>query len=327
LIFNFVKKFQGILCILLLVFLAVERRAFLGIFNRIRTQMSTWKSKRGLHLVLFLASSFCLGGCVNLKAVHDFSTASVAGLKNFEEIDYTFLDHCMDRCEEEAISKFEIQRSLECPCDLYIKADSVTQLMFQQITGYFEALGALAQPGLTTYNTGAFVSSLTAEQMGPIKIDDNLAASYTALSNILLSATSGTVRKSKLAAYIEEANQPLQVVLEAIQGIIHTNLKGELRFKKERLYGFYMDMKMKNTLLSDYERARAATEYYQALREIQQKEKQMDLFVAALAKIAAGHQTLYDNRNKLTVNDLALSMLSYSAQVETLVSEFNKLKH
>lgn len=263
--------------------------------------------------------------CVNLKAVGEFSATSQVSIRNFEKIDYTFLDHCMDRCKEEAIGKFEFNRELECACDIYVEADSVTQIMYQAIGGYFENLGNLSQNELTEYSTNAMVNSMTAVELGPLAIDSNLATAYSALSNVMLRGTTDFYRRRKIAGYIEDANEPLQVLLEAFQRIVRTNLKGELRFKKERLYAYYMDMKMNNTLQSDYEKGKATTDYYQAIEDIQRKEKQMDLFAETLAEIAKGHQLLYDRRDKLSAKDLTLAMLGYSGQVKILVSEFNKL--
>lgn len=275
--------------------------------------------------VLLLFLSFGLFSCVNLKAVSEFSASSTVGIKNFEQLDYTFLDHCIDRCEDDAINKFEFKRELECACDLYTKADSVTQIMYRTIGGYFEGLGNLAQNELTNYSTDAVVNAMTVTELGPLKIDENLAKAYSALSNTLLRATTDFYRKRKISTYIGEANEPMQILLSSFQGIIRTNLKGELRFKKERLHAYYMDMKMNNTLQTDYEKGRAVSDYYQALKEIQSKEKRMDLFAEGIGEIAKGHQALYDNRDKLSVKNLALTMLAYSAQVEMLISEFNQL--
>lgn len=284
-----------------------------------------WKPKNWCVYIFWLFSSLATFSCVNLKTVGDFSTASVAGIQNFEQIDYTFLDHCLDRCKDEAISKIEFRRTLECSCEVYAEADSVTQLFYRTIGGYFLGLEDLSQNELTDYSTDAVVNSLTATEMGPLKIDENLAVAYTSLSNTLLRATTDFYRRRKLSAYIEEANAPLQTLLGSWQKIIRTNLKGELRFKKERMYSYYMDVKMSGALKTDYDGRRATAEYYQALDEIQQLEKQMDLFAEGLAEIAAGHQVLYDNRDKLSVKDIAIDMLGYSAEVKTLVSEFNKL--
>lgn len=280
----------------------------------------------GVSLVSVLSLSFGLLGCVNLKAVRDFSASSLSGIKSFEQLGYTFEDHCVDRCADEAIRKFEFNRVLDCDCGLYLEADSVMVSMYQVVGGYFEALGHLAQNELTEFSTEGLVTSLTAEELGPLTVDANMAGAYSAISNLMLRSTTDFYRRRKIAAYIEEANAPLQVLLEAFQKTTRENLKGELRFKKERVYAYYMDMKMNNTLQSDYEKGKAATDYYQTLGEIEKKEKQMELFADALLEIAKGHQELYDKRDKLVAKDLALAMLGYSGQVKILVSEFNKLK-
>ncbi|GAA0878243.1 hypothetical protein GCM10009119_12110 [Algoriphagus jejuensis] len=283
--------------------------------------------KKKSFIVIWLMVPFCIFSCVNLKSVSNFSATSTASISNFENLDYTFSDHCKDRCEDEAVRKFELSRALECSCDLYSKADSVTRVLYQTINGYFVGLGNLAQNELTNYSANAAVNAMTASEFGPLKIDENLVGAYSAISNTLLRATTDFYRKRKIAAYIGEANGPIQVLLDKFQIIILSNLKGELRFKRERLYVYYMDMKMNRTLLSDYEKGKATRDYYQALDDIQLKEKQMDVFAQGLQEIGRGHQALYENRDKLSVKNLALTMLDYSAQVEVLISEFNQLNH
>ncbi len=281
-------------------------------------------SKRCPHIYLVMMT-LTFFSCVNLNIVRDFSTNSLAGITNFEKLGYTFLDHCRDRCENEAVASFEFKRTLECPCELYMEADSVTQVMYQMIGGYFEGLESLAQNELTQYRTDSMVHSLTAAELGPLKIDKDVAGAYAAISNVMLRASTDFYRRRKIAAYVGEANEPVQVLLDRFQVIIRTNLKGELRFKKERMYAYYMDMKMRNTLHSDYERGQAARDYYQALEEIQRSEKQMDLFADGLEEIAKGHQVLCDNRTRLSVKNLANSMLEYSSEVKLLISQFNQL--
>ena len=285
-----------------------------------KTSLSGKKS-----ILFFIALSLCLGSCINLKSVGDFSAMSTESLKNFEKIDYSFLQHCMDRCTDEAIRKYEIKRARDCSCKLYQEADSVTQEIYNSIAGYFEGLGHLSQNELTSYSTDAVVNSLTAEEFGPVKIDDRLAGAFTSLSNTLLRATTDTYRRKKIVQYIEESNQPMQVLLENFKVIISTNLKGELKFKRERLYAYYMDMKMNRTVVSEYEKGQAAADYYRALEAIRRKEMELQVFGEGLEEIAKGHQVLYDNRNKLSVAHLQELLLSYSSNVKDLVSEFNKL--
>ncbi len=278
-------------------------------------------------VLIFTTFPLFIFSCVNLKTVGDYSAASMESIQNFERIDYSFLQHCLDRCEDEAIRNFEIKRAQECSCEVYQEADSVTQVIYNSIAGYFEGLGNLSHNELTAYRSEELVGALSADELGPLKIDANTVNAFSSLSNTLLRASTDIYRRKKLGAYIEQANEPMQVLLEKFGVIIGINLKGELRFKRERLYAYYMDMKMNRTLVSDYEKGQAGKNYYQALEAIQRKEMELDVFAKGLEEIAKGHQVLFDNRNKLSVKDLQVLLQSYSSNVKNLVSEFKKLNY
>lgn len=286
--------------------------------------MKIYASKKTV-LVTLLVLPIVLFSCVNLKTVGDFSSTSVESIKNFEQIDYSFLKHCQDRCRDESIRKFDIKRAQECSCAVYQEADSVTQVIYTSIEGYFEGLSELSHNELTTYRSDDLISALSADELGPLKIDAQTVSAFSSLSNTLLRASTDLYRRKKITTYIELANEPIQVLLEKFKLIIGTNLKGELQFKRERLYAFYMDMKMNGTLLSEYEKSKATGDYYQALEAIQRKEMELAVFSQSLDEIAKGHQVLYDNRKRLSMKDFGGLLLSYSSNVENLISEFNKL--
>ncbi|MEP0710327.1 MAG: hypothetical protein ABJC55_00240, partial [Algoriphagus sp.] len=182
--------------------------------------------------------------CVNLQAVTEYSATSMAGIQNFEEIDYSFLQHCLDRCTDEAIATYAIKPAQECSCSLYQQADSVTQVIYNTLAGYFEGLNNLSNNQLTNYSSDALVSALSADALGPVKVDAASVTAFSSLSNTLLRASTDLYRKKKLGFYIEQANEPIQVLLKNFTTIINTNLRGELKFKRARLYKYYMDMKM-----------------------------------------------------------------------------------
>ena len=267
------------------------------------------------------------GSCVNLKSVGDFSSSSIESIRNFEQIDYSFLQHCLDRCADEAIRLYEIKRAQACNCAIYEEADSVAQVFYNTIEGYFEGLGQLSQNELTTYSSDALIGAFTTEEVGPLKIDERTATAFSSLSNTLLRASTDFYRRKKLAKYIEDANEPIQILLDKFEVIVSTNLKGELRFRRERLYAYYMDMKMSRTVLSEYEKGQATADYYHSLEEIKRKEMELEVFGESLQVIAKGHQVLYDNRNELSVKSLQNLIKGYASNVKGLISEFNKLNH
>ncbi|HOV11862.1 MAG TPA: hypothetical protein PLT47_11635 [Bacteroidales bacterium] len=275
---------------------------------------------------LFMAlMALCLSACVNLKSVTDYSTAASAGIKNYEEIDYTFSQHCYERCQFEAIRNFEVKKESDCDCETYQKADSVTLLIYNAIKGYFDGLINLSANELTDYSFDALQTSLTEGNFGKIKIEKEHVEAYGTISKILLKATTDLYRKKKLKVYIEEANEPLQLLLNKFQFIIQNNLEGELSFKKEKLYVYYKEMSL-STTLTDYEKGKGIIDYYRQLSEIDAKQKQIDAYAKSIKIIAEGHQKLFDNRNKMTIKELQELLSSYTSNIKDIISEFKKLK-
>lgn len=286
--------------------------------------MTKRKLKSGLALLLLTAG---LNSCVNLKAINNYSSSSSKGIKKFEDINYSFKQHCLTKCQFEAIKNFEIKRDVECNCDSYKTADSVTLLIYASINGYFDGLTNLSNNDLTDYNFDALKKSLTEGDFADIKIDKEQVNAYSKISKLLLKATTDAYRKNKLKKYIEEANEPIQILLKKFQFILQKNLEDELNFKKEKLYAYYTEMNLNlGKTLTEYEKGKATIDYYQQLSDINTKQKQIDAFAKSLTAISDGHQKLYENRNKLTVKELKDLLTQYSSDIQDLISEFNKLK-
>lgn len=272
-----------------------------------------------------LLSLIAFTGCGTLSSVSDFSAASVSGIKNFEEINYSFREHCMERCTFEAVRSFEFRRDTECDCADYRKADQATQLIYNALKSYFTGLSNLSDNKYTSFNFKNLEKSLTKGDFGSVKINDEHVEACTNLTGIILRAATDLYRRNRIREYIGQANSHVQILLEKFQFIIKQNLKGELDFKKEKLFDYYMWMKMGNTL-SDYEKSRAASEYYQQISVILSQQEEMETFAGSLNKIAEGHQELYDHRNKISVREVALRMAGYACDIQDIISEFNKFK-
>lgn len=273
----------------------------------------------GLFLSIFVYS------CVNLRRINDYSSTSLTGIEKFENIDYSFTRHCLDACQLNAIRNFEIKRQEECNCDLYRTADSVTLLIYNAIRGYFSGLTHISNNELTAYDPGALRKALTEGNFGDIKIEKEQVDAYSNIYKILLRATADLYRKKKIKQYIEEANQPIQVLLQKFQFILQKNLEGELNFKMEKLYAYYKEMSL-NGNITDYEKGKATVDYYQQLSNINREKELIDAFAKGLTTVSDGHQKLYDNRNTLTSKEIKGLMKQYASNAQDIITEFNKLK-
>lgn len=269
-----------------------------------------------------------LTGCPNLKVVNDYSLTSLKSIQKFEELNYSFNQHCIDECQFEAIKEFKIEREVEeyCKCDLYQQADKVTQLIYNSINGYFEGLSNLSNDKLTTYNFDALTKSLKDGNFGKtgVNVTTEQVGAYAKISQILLRATTDLYRKKKTKDYIEQANGPIKTLLEGFKLIVQ-NLKNEIDVKKEKLYGYYTEMKKRGTL-SEYEQGKAVIEYYQQVSALNAKTNQIESFAKGLDLIEKGHQKLYDNRDKISAKELSEMLIQCSSDIQDIISEFNKLK-
>lgn len=283
--------------------------------------MNTPKTK--FTLLLLFTIALC-SGCVNLKSVYDFSSTSALSIKKYEALPYSFDQHCFERCQLESIRNFNIKRDVDCQCESFKKADSVTMLIYQEINGYFKGLSNLADNKLTAYRIDTLNTALKEGDFGALKIEKEHVDAYSKISLALLRASTDTYRRRKLKLYIANANAPLQILMAKFQFILQKNLQDQLRFKKEKLYAYYMDMKMNNTL-SDYEKGKATMDYYEKLSELNNKQQQIETFAQGIQTIAAGHQKLYDHRNKMNAKEAKELLEGYTGYIQDIVSGFNKL--
>ncbi|MEH6408613.1 MAG: hypothetical protein V7767_15155, partial [Leeuwenhoekiella sp.] len=232
--------------------------------------------------------------------------------------------HCIDRCEFEAVQANEIKRKVDCDCQNYIAADSVNVKIYTAIKNYFDGLSSLTNVDISTYSLDALNEPLLAGNFGNVEIKPEQAAAYSNISNLLYRAATDGYRKKKIKNYIEQANAPLKILLDKFKFIIQENLSKELDFKKERLYAFYTELKL-NDRLSEYEKIEAWNSYYKQLNEINDQQEQLAVFAESLTEIAAAHEELYKNRNKLSATILQQELGKYGNDIQDLYAQFKQL--
>ncbi len=264
-------------------------------------------------------------GCINLKTVNHYSNNALKATQKFEEIPYTFLQHCIDRCEMSAIDSFKIYREIKCPCDQYKRADSVTQLVYRALRGYFDGLTRLSNNQLTNYQIDRLKKAVQEEDLGVLQVNKEEANAYATLTDMMLRGFADSYRQKKIKAFISGANTPVQVLLSKLEFIESKNLKDVMEFKKERLFDHYRSLL--RARLSDYEKQEATARYYASLQGIIILEKQCMTYARSLRTIARGHQQLYENRNKISSEELRRRLTPYANDICDLISEFDKLKN
>jgi hypothetical protein len=285
------------------------------------------RNRKHFFIIVFLLSS-CITGCVNLSNVHSYAEASADGIEKYQDLGYSFEQHCKDECVIDKIRahNIAIDSMMGFDCSLYHAADSATQIIYSSIKDYFNGLSDLSNDTLTSYNVDSLKTSLTSGKFGKVEINKDQADAYSGIVKVLTRAVTDSYRMSKIKEYIEQANQPIQILLDKFQFIIKSNLVGELNAKKEGYYSIYKLMVL-DTGLSEYEKLTATEDYYRKLSEINAKEDGLITYSNSLKKIAEGHQKLYDNRSDMKAKEFIGIISRYTNDIHDFISAFNTLKN
>ncbi len=266
-----------------------------------------------------------LSACVNLQKVNDFADASIKGLKKYEELEYTFGKACREKCQLEQIRNLRLSADF-CNCVNEKTADSVTFVLYNSVKGYFDGLAKLSANNLTTYKLDGLTKTLKSGQFGEVKIDKADVDAYEKISAILLKAFTDGYRKKKIKTYIAAANEPIQVLIKALDFNLAANLTGKLNVHKQRIESIYIDF-LNDSSASSFDKKKAILEYNDLIDEADLKQKQIISFSKALKGVGKGHQKLYEHRNKMTAAEVKAILLQQASDLEDIVAEFNKLKN
>lgn len=276
-----------------------------------------------LQKISFLCLLFFITSCVNLKKINDYASASNKNIEKFEELGHSFAKACNDKCVIEQLEKQQLNKS--CDCKKSNEADSVTLVLYNAVKGYFDGLAKLSNKEATSYKFDTLAKVLKEGNFGDVKINKDHVDAYTKIGSILTKAVTDGYRKRKLTQYIEEANEPMKVLLNALQFTLVSNLAQTLETKIERVKSYYFDL-FEDQKASEYEKKKIVEDFNTAISDIDTKKKQMIAFGRGLNTIAQGHQVLFENRNKLTDKELKESLSQYFSDIQNIVNEINKLK-
>ncbi|HEX8277119.1 MAG TPA: hypothetical protein VF540_00430 [Segetibacter sp.] len=283
--------------------------------------------RNGVCTIVLFSIMLVLPSCINLKSVQDYTKVSITSISQFEELSYTFNKHCRDKCLMQSVSRNTIAREIDCNCEIYNRADSVTVVIYNALRAYFGALGDLANNEVTNYNFTPVQKALSEASIPlngkTIEITGEQVTSYTKIASLLLKATTNGYRNKKIKNFIVEGNEPVKILAAAFQQILSQHLAGELNFKKERLYKFYNEIVLDESS-SVFEKRKATAEYYEQAEEVNSKQRQIGALSESLKKVSEGHERLA--KSKLSPNELRELLAPVSTDIRALVSEFNKFK-
>jgi hypothetical protein len=262
-------------------------------------------------------------GCVRTGAVGRYATAAGATAAEFPALAEEMRASCVrlegyrEAREGRGGGGWFASEEVEGRCTDRAKAVKRAVAVERVLASYFAALGGLAGEKMVSYDRS--VDRLAGALEGYAKLDGKQVRAVGDLAAFAASVATDGYRHAKLTTVIEEQNENVATVIDALMEIVGTDYASILEVEATGMDAFYRSALTEGAereplaaiLVRDTRDARAS--------ELRQKRSALTAYVKALGTVKAGHQRLYDSRHDLDAKKLVGELADYSTQLEKLI--------
>jgi hypothetical protein len=270
------------------------------------------RPRTGVRFLAVVLLGVVASGCANLGAIREFASTS-SDAAQYNQIVGTYVDTPtrLMRYEPESQRPVLVRQAAE-------RQAQREQLLMRQrlIQAYMDALGQLADDGLTTYDKqlDALGNALQAAKFA----DQGEAAALTAVSKLVTTAATDHWRQGKLVTLIEQADAPFQIVVGTLVVIVETGFTTDIANEREALNKYYTELQR----TSRDPAGLAALGEWREIRDgqIRDRETAIRSYVVVLKTIASGHHKLYESRHELSKVQVQAEIHQYTSRLKEAVN-------
>lgn len=294
--------------------------------------LGTMKNIAPLLFILML-----LAGCKTLESVNSFSNAAKASVENYGSIKATAVGEYVAFTRILYYNKFsspDLTLTYTTPDSLRRHLtmaiarwqDTTLKKTNQALDDYFAGLAALSADSLVKFDLDTLAGPLTGGSIiDTTKISTSTVTAITGIAGKIGAAILEGYRVRHVKKYVAEAN----ALVEKIAGDLTDAFSGldlELNERAQML----LDTVYKPLLRqapTPMERKQVVDEYYRAIEAIHYDRRQIAIYVQCLGVIAAAHNYIAQNVDRLKTKEVRKALAKYAGQLKSLNTEFSKLQN
>lgn len=268
-----------------------------------------------LSLMVLLA--FTQGCTTNLKAIQDFANLSA------ESAQYTTLvDDYLDFPQRQ--KRYQPpSRHAHLDAMAQDRATQKTSLLLRQsiIETYMKSLGRLAADEVVDNTEELAQLSAALESQAPTTPKE--AEAFKKIAGIVTTVAVKRWRQDQLQNLIEQANTPIQLVLESLHRIVSDGFGGDFQTEEAAIQNYYMTLIME----SQDPAGKAALAEWKDLRmsQVHERSEAVQIYGKVLDEISDGHHRLFDQRQNLTKKEVLQQVGKSVKDLRTLLETIKKL--
>jgi len=265
--------------------------------------------------IVWVVLAIGLAGCVNLKEVRDYAGES-AQLTSYTDATNRW-ETTSDR------TNLVLPPKDREPPDKGRKA-AATELrkIHETVSTYFDVMAKLA--GDDSFAIGSNIDRLgkSIKESPLVHVDSKQVDAYADLIKVLSSIVLSGYQQHEIKSYLERGNAPIQTLLAGMN-ITLNDYDAALESERQSL-GFLVLVNRK-TPQDEIIASLASIEHARLLAEVDSAAKQIKALHAALAKIAEGHQQLYDHRDSLSAESLRATLMQLNSDLASVRKDLKTL--
>ncbi len=258
--------------------------------------------------------SLVVSGCYSLSHVQHFTTEATEILAQGVHLEPTFYQVCQQRQRRDLLQQGKLTPKFREGCDLSLQADSATIQILEALTRYLAGLHQLAASGRSSASLAPLGDALQTLPLAEGQAD--AVASYQELAQLSLTGLTERSRRKKAREFIEQAEKPLQTLLEAYQFMLNESLVEQIRRQQLTQRGYSRELL--DSAHSFIEKKLVIEEYMDQMLEYEAQLQSIRQYVEALSVISEGHTALYQQRAQLQQQAAISSLLFYTNQLRQM---------
>jgi hypothetical protein len=291
--------------------------------------MSTLRIQRLVLWTVTVLLLVCTAACVDTSAVKRFAAVSATAGDQFDLVADDLPASCVRQqrylaLADSQITLDDIRAETEAQCDEYSSLAQRLTGANKVLVNYLKALGKLAEDKIVVYDRRIddFAEALDGTEM----FDTEKIEAVQGLTTVLSEAVAGEWRRNELKRAIEMANPDVQILVGALGGVIEDDYLRLLEVEREAAKHYYLGQIKEHGAGEPLTVTLVFDKWREEDGAADDKRDAAELAVKILEKIARGHQKLYDNRDDLSSKQIRTMLVEYTAVIEQLVGDFEKLR-
>jgi hypothetical protein len=189
------------------------------------------------------------------------------------------------------------------------------------LTSYFSALARLADDKAVATDDDLNRLAIVAKRSG---MNEPQVNSVAALAKYVTSTIVGAYREQKLRDAIATQNGNVTFVTNGLRGVINVDYRRILGVETRAVNDFYRTVLAESRAKEPLASVLLLRDRDERIAQLRKRGEDLDAYLRALEAVRAGHQKLYENRNRVRARAVSAELVRHAEALEKIGKQLER---